>query len=83
MLDIPWFADAIQKAIDAHPVDVALTWPVARLIAFATTCKTRNGPEWMKQFADLINAALEAAGSDDRVAWPGKWSNEFHLISGG
>ena len=54
-----------------------------KLIAVATTCKKHNTPEWMEMFAACINNAMAAQGSDDRVEWPGKWSNEFHLISGG
>jgi hypothetical protein len=53
-----------------------------KLIAVACTCKRRNTPEWMAYFAECINKAIEASGSDDRVEWPGSWSNEFHLISG-
>jgi hypothetical protein len=37
----------------------------------------------MLYLADCINAAIAAQGSDDRVEYPGKWSNEFHLVSGG
>ncbi len=56
---------------------------IDRLIGLATTCKRRNSPQWMSLFADAINAAISARGSDDRVTWPGDWSNEFHLESGG
>jgi hypothetical protein len=52
------------------------------LIAAAITCKKKNTPEWMADFADKINAAIKAAGSDDRVEWHGNWSKEYHLISG-
>ncbi len=54
-----------------------------KLIAVACTCKKHNTPEWMAFFADCINAAIAACGSDDRVRWPGKWANEFHLEIGG
>lgn len=54
-----------------------------KLIAVACTCKKRNTTEWMQYFAECINAAIAAQGSDDRVEWPGKWANEFHLVSGG
>ncbi len=56
--------------------------PIDRLIAVCCTCKKRNTPEWMAYFADVLNAAIAARGSDDRVKWPGNWSNEFHLESG-
>ena len=51
---------------------------LSKLIAVASTCKKRNTPEWMKYFADKINEAIAAMGSNDRVVWPGDWSNEFH-----
>lgn len=54
-----------------------------KLIAVACTCKKRNTPEWMAYFAEVLNAAIAVCGSDDRVRWPGSWSNEFHLESGG
>jgi hypothetical protein len=56
---------------------------VNRLILLAITCKRRNSPEWMNLFAACINDALRAYGSDDRVKYPGAWSNEFHLEIGG
>ena len=54
-----------------------------KLIAVACTCKKRNEPEWMAYFAEVINAALLASGSDDRVKWPGPRANEFQIESGG
>lgn len=55
---------------------------INKLIAVCCTCKKRNTPEWMAYFAEVINAAIKARGSDDRVSYPGSWSNEFHLESG-
>jgi len=52
------------------------------LISAAATCKRRNTPEWMAYFAGCINDALAANGDDSRVEYPGKWSNEFHLVLG-
>ena len=54
-----------------------------QLIAYACTCKKHNTPEWMACFAERLNAAIAACGSDDRVKWPGKWASEFQLESGG
>lgn len=54
----------------------------SKFIALAITCKKHNTPEWMAYFAERINSALAALGTDDRVKYPGKWSNEFHLESG-
>jgi hypothetical protein len=56
---------------------------INKLIAVAMSCKKRNTPEWMAYFAEVINAAIAAQGSDDRVEYPGSWSDEFHLVSGG
>lgn len=56
---------------------------INKLIAFAMTCKKRNTPEWMAMLADVLNAAIEAQGSDDRVRWPGSWANEFQFEIGG
>ena len=56
---------------------------LGNLIAVACTCKKRNTPEWMAHFAEVINAAIVACGSDDRVKWPGSWASGFHLEIGG
>ena len=55
---------------------------ITKLIEVAMTCKKRNTPEWMSYFADTINAAIAAVGSDDRVKWPGSWANEFQMEIG-
>lgn len=54
----------------------------SKLVATCACVKKRNTPEFMEYFAERINVALEALGSDDEVKWPGKWSNKFHLVSG-
>lgn len=54
-----------------------------KLIAVCCCVKKRNTPEFMVYFAEVINNAIAAVGSDDRVVWPGSWSNEFQLTSGG
>lgn len=54
-----------------------------KLIATCVCVKKKcNTPEFMRYFAERINEAIAAMGSDDRVKWPGDWSNEFHLESG-
>lgn len=53
-----------------------------KLISVACTCKKRNTPEWMRYFAECINASLKALGSDSSVSYPGDWSNEFHFEIG-
>jgi hypothetical protein len=52
---------------------------INELLAYAVTCKRRNTPEWMATFATLLNRAIEARGSDDRVRWPGSWADEFQM----
>ena len=54
-----------------------------KLIAVCCCVKKRNTPEFMAGFAVVINAAIAAQGSDDRVVWPGKWASEFQLEMGG
>lgn len=55
---------------------------VNKLVSVCCCVKKQNTPEFMSYFADTLNAALEALGTDDRVRYPGKWSNELHLESG-
>ncbi len=55
---------------------------VNKLLAVCCCVKKRNTPEFMTSFAEVINAALAARGSDDRVEWPAAWSDEFYLVPG-
>ncbi len=81
MMDVPWFADAIQKAMDKYPPELPET--LRALISYAMSCKKVNQREWMKEFANIINAALEATGSESRVTWPrGAFATEFQLELG-
>jgi hypothetical protein len=52
------------------------------LLAVCLCVKRHNTAEFMAYFAERINAALESHGSGDRVEWPGKWAQEFRLVSG-
>ncbi len=58
--------------------------PVNTLIAYAMSCKKSNTREWMRVFADRLNAAIAATGCGSRVEWPrGAWATEFQLVVGG
>ena len=60
-----------------------MTEPERTALDVCLCVKRENTPEFMALFADIINDALAATGSEDRVEWPGKWASEFRLVSGG
>ena len=59
-----------------------MTDAIDNLIAYAATCRRRNTPEWMKELAERLNAAIIARGCDSRVVWQA-WASEFELEVGG
>lgn len=71
-------SDASIAAREATAIHGAFT----AFIATAMCVKRRNTPEFMAHLAAAINTACEAIGCDDRVIWPGNWSNEFHYEIG-
>lgn len=65
------------------PTAEQLNAAFSEFVAVAMCAKKRNTPEFMAYFAERINTALAVLGTGDRVEWPGKWANEWHLVSGG